>query len=387
MVSAAAAAAAAVNGATRPSSSMVAPAAAAATVAAAAAAAVPPSDPPTAPSSSSATTMAVTPVPVPAAEAPQAGGPSTAPLLPPPRDPAADGGRGGGTRGGASATTADRRTRHVVGHENGGREANVVAAVQVASEEFGAVGSSGNFLAGGVGDDAENGDTTGGGDGDDGTTNCGSPARGTGEVEEELGLGADPCDANLRNRMGPAFTNEAAGLNELIRRRGGLPALSDARTVASVLRAAAPRRQSALHPQPQQRPARGFFEAEPDDGVPTLSTPPGAGRSSSGGGGGGGDREAAASSRLGSGEEGGDAGEAAGSSTYVSTTCGGFFGTTKSSMVSASTYGTPILRGVEPRARVGRVLSGVYPRLLGFGCRPSASARGTNLTSCADDLR
>ncbi|CAM9663901.1 unnamed protein product [Laminaria digitata] len=49
-------------------------------------------------------------------------------------------------------------------------------------------------------------------------------------------------------RMGPALTSEAAGLSELIRRRGGLAALSDARTVAAVLRAAAPRRQNAFHP-------------------------------------------------------------------------------------------------------------------------------------------
>ncbi|CAN0532495.1 unnamed protein product, partial [Ectocarpus sp. 12 AP-2014] len=55
--------------------------------------------------------------------------------------------------------------------------------------------------------------------------------------------------------MGPALTSEAAGLSELIRRRGGLSALSDGRAVAAVLRAAAPRRQNAFHlqQQPQQQ--------------------------------------------------------------------------------------------------------------------------------------
>lgn len=144
-------------------------------------------------------------------------------------------------------------------------------------------------------------------------------------------------DSDPQDRMGPALTNEAAGLSELIRRRGGLSALSDPRGVAAVLRTAAPRRQSAFHVHPQQRQPRGFFDLEAEDGgweegggAPLLLTPP-----RRGGGG-----EMSLFSRPGGGEDGGGGeegvGPGGGSSTYVSTTCGGLFGTSKSPVVSGS---------------------------------------------------
>eukprot|EP00752_Nemacystus_decipiens_P003892 g3574.t1 len=253
---AAAGIAAGANGATRSSSSAVAPAAAGAVV-------VRPSDPPTAPSSSSAATMAVTPVPASA---------SAATAL---SNQAVDG-KGGSRRGGASATNGEQRGQDGGGAESIGPRAGAglvppgaettaaTAAVGTATTESGTGASGGEISAA---DDAENGDAGGGGGG---TANgSSSPTRAAEEEEEEEpDAGADLCDTNLRSRMGPAFTNEAAGLNELIRRRGGLSALSDARTVTVVLRAAAPRRQSAFHlqPPPQQRQARGFFQAEPEDG-------------------------------------------------------------------------------------------------------------------------
>eukprot|EP00903_Cladosiphon_okamuranus_P013428 g12508.t1 len=309
-----------------------------AAAAAATAVAVPPPDPPTAPSSSSATTMAVTPVP--------ASGAALALSHP----AAANGGGGGRRRNSASVASDERRRQDGGGgQENGGPQADgallppqgaeatastAAAAAGPTAAESGAAANGGEVFGGEDDDDAEIDCGTGGAN-DGGLANGGSPARATQEEEEEeeeeeeQEAGAGPCDTNLRSRMGPAFTNEAAGLNELIRRRGGLRALSDARTVASVLRAAAPRRQNAFHlqppPQQQQRQARGFFEAEPEEGggegVPSLLSTPAEGGVGRGSG-------------AGSGEDGGgDAEEAGGSSTYVSTTCGGFFGTTKSPMI------------------------------------------------------
>ncbi|CAN0221784.1 unnamed protein product [Ascophyllum nodosum] len=100
------------------------------------------------------------------------------------------------------------------------------------------------------------------------------------EIEGETACsgssGGPPDGPDVRRSIGPALTSEAAGLSDLIRRRGGLAALSDGRAVAAVLRAAAPRRQSAF----QNQRARGFFNAEAsiDEGlggsVPVLSTSP-----------------------------------------------------------------------------------------------------------------
>lgn len=169
------------------------------------------------------------------------------------------------------------------------------------------------------------------------------------EGETACGSAGPPDGPDVRRIIGPALTNEAVGLSDLIRRRGGLGALSDGRTVAAVLRAAAPRRQSAFHGQQNQHRARGFFELTEGvrDGVgggtvPLLSTPP----QRSGGvrdvdntqsGDGGENSRGDVSSGV-------DGGAAAGAGTqYVSTTCSGIFFSTKSPLVSAplSFYNEP----------------------------------------------
>lgn len=177
------------------------------------------------------------------------------------------------------------------------------------------------------------------GDDDDATEN-GEPETGCG------GAGVGNPDDPSRS-MGPALTSEAAGLSDLIRRRGGLAALSDGRAVAAVLRAAAPRRQNAFH---RQR-ASGFFDAEATDEaagstaltIASVSSLPGFRRGGGVSGSGGSHGGEGGALRLAEDGAGEDRGEVAGrdsgagivavaglgSSTYVSTTCSGFFGTTK----------------------------------------------------------
>lgn len=157
--------------------------------------------------------------------------------------------------------------------------------------------------------------------GEEVSTTCGGGGGGGGASSSNGGGGSGSGIDTPARTMGPSLTSEAAGLSDLIRRRGGMAALTDGRAVAAVLRAAAPRRSHSLN----QRP-RAFFDAEADDGAGagtlSLSTP------LRGSGGGVGD---------GGGDEGeGDAIESGGSgSLYVTATCGGFFGGSKSPQVGA----------------------------------------------------
>lgn len=162
------------------------------------------------------------------------------------------------------------------------------------------------------------------------------------EIEGQMacsGSSSGPPDgSDVRRSIGPALTSEAAGLSDLIRRRGGLAALSDGRAVAAVLRVGAPRRQSAFR---NQR-ARGFFNAEAivDEGlggsVPLLSTPP------QRGGGNSVDEDDSRARDDRSEVHGGEAssvdgGLAAGvpeETLYVSTTCSGMCFSTRSPVVS-----------------------------------------------------
>ncbi|CAN0040119.1 unnamed protein product, partial [Pylaiella littoralis] len=304
---------------------------AAGTAAAAAAVAALVPEPPSTASSSSTATMAITPMPVlvpvsvsvsvTTEVAPQGGCFSNRGVQTAAAAAAVDGGVDSGERGG-------REWQASVGLPPGGETAAAAEAAAAAPTVYATTESGTDGAA------AENSENSSGVvDGDVAGRECalredggndGSAARGRGEEkeereEEEVSPGA-ACsgDPSVRtSRMGPALTSEAAGLSELIRRRGGLSALSEYRAVAAVLRAAAPRRQSAFHPQQQQqqqqqqqRQARSFFEMELEDGrlsgsrtgggVPLLlSSPPVRG---SGAGGGGGDL--AFSSRYGSGEEG-----------------------------------------------------------------------------------
>lgn len=168
------------------------------------------------------------------------------------------------------------------------------------------------------------------------------------EGETACGSVGLPDGPDVRRTIGPALTSEAAGLSDLILRRGGLGALSDGRTVAAVLRAATPRRQSAFHGQQHQHRARVFFEVTEGvrDGVgggtvPLLSTPPrrrgvrDIDNAQSG------DRGENGRGDVSSGVDGG---AAAGAGTqYVSTTCSGIFFSTKSPLVSTplSFYNDP----------------------------------------------
>lgn len=167
------------------------------------------------------------------------------------------------------------------------------------------------------------------------------------EGETACGSAGPPDGPDVRRTIGPALTSEAAGLSDLIRRRGGLGALSDGRTVAAVLRAAAPRRQTAFHGQQHQHRARGFFEVTEGvrDGVGggtvSLSTPPrrpsvrDTDNAPSGNGG---------ENGRGDVSSGVDGGASAGAGTqYVSTTCSGIFFSTKSPLVSSplSFYNDP----------------------------------------------
>eukprot|EP00904_Undaria_pinnatifida_P002933 jgi/Undpi1/12640/HiC_scaffold_6.g02308.m1 len=171
------------------------------------------------------------------------------------------------------------------------------------------------------------------------------------DLQSGSGCGGDNGGApeGAPRRMGPALTSEAAGLSDLIRRRGGLTALSDARTVAAVLRAAAPRRQSSFHPP---RP-RGFFEMEADSTSAAAEAVAVVGIGMvlvvavvvsvegraiprdpvwTGGAGVRADRVVAVSQREGGG--GGEEEPAGSASMYVSTTCS-FFGSAKSPEVEA----------------------------------------------------
>lgn len=160
------------------------------------------------------------------------------------------------------------------------------------------------------------------------STTCGSGGSSGGSVGGGGGgnAGSGGPDALPRRSMGPALTSEAAGLSELIRRRGGLAALSDGRAVAAVLRAAAPRRPHAFLHQPQR--ARSFFEADPaDEGLGGSGALPSTPRSRRGEGGGEDPGGSGVIRDGGVGEAGGGGGGTGSGSTYVSTTCGGFFGT------------------------------------------------------------
>ena len=162
------------------------------------------------------------------------------------------------------------------------------------------------------------------------------------EIEGETACsgssGGPPDGPDVRRSIGPALTSEAAGLSDLIRRRGGLAALSDGRAVAAVLRAAAPRRQSAF----QNQRARGFFNAEAsvDEGlggsVPVLSTPPqrGGGNSVNGDGSRARDDRGEVPGGEASSVNGGLAAGGPGGTLYASTTCSGMFFSTRSPMVS-----------------------------------------------------
>ncbi|CAM9953292.1 unnamed protein product, partial [Ectocarpus fasciculatus] len=229
------------TGSTRSSLASSATLAAAATVAAAAAV-LTPEPPATAASPTSTATVGVTPVSVSATWAPQ-DRPSL--LL----RASVAGGRESGTSNGSGAEEGWR-----AGETEGGANAAAAAAAAAASTVGGAAAAA----------TAER---------QPAAADCGDESGTGGRAGTSGDCGKDDLDGNgssLRSRMGPALTSEAAGLSELIRRRGGLSALSDGRAVAAVLRAAAPRRQNAFHlqhppqqqQQQQQRQARSFFDIE-----------------------------------------------------------------------------------------------------------------------------
>lgn len=242
-----------------------------------------------------------------------------------------DSGRRGGTGGGSEMISNGRGSLHTPRHGVGQEQAREGGVT-----EFDTMSAGGNIHTDSNFEDVVNGDSnrTDGNENDDVDTNeveevvttCGGSSGGDGSSPSG---GSGTGDAPVRT-MGPSLTSEAAGLSDLIRRRGGMAALTDGRTIAAVLRAAAPRRSQSFHQQqPRQHRVRAFFDVESEDvtteaGILTLSTP------TPGEGGRGGEETVGAAG--GGGDEPSESGVSG--SLYVTATCGGFFGSTKSPQVS-----------------------------------------------------